>query len=271
MKLDALEHPKTLDFAARLNITRPTAIGHLELLWSFVGKNSPRGDVGKWPDGSIARACDWMGPPQVFIQALIDARLIESDDVHRLVVHDWRDHAAGWVRAKLAKLGVRFIATSRDVSASTNTPTGTATGSPTGTATGSPTEVEKVATRTPTGMPTTQGREGKRREGKGSKRAAHDAQAARERAYATPGLDVPTLQRWEAYRVELHKPLPPQSLEAVATELAKHGADQAAVVQQSIANGWRGLFDLKTANGGASQTTAADTRYDRMVRELSHE
>lgn len=109
MKLDALDHPKTLDFASRLNISRPTAIGHLELLWAFTGKMAPQGNLGKWPDGAIARACDWMGDPKAFLEALLEARLLDADDAHRLLVHDWHVHAAGWVRAKLKNAHLRFL------------------------------------------------------------------------------------------------------------------------------------------------------------------
>jgi hypothetical protein len=87
-------------------------------------------------------------------------------------------------------------------------------------------------------------REGKGREGKGK-----DACSARTAALATPGLDVASFERWEAYRVEIRKALKPSSLQAAAVELAKFGQDQSAVVQQSIANGWQGLFELKRTNG----------------------
>ena len=69
----------------------------------------------------------------------------------------------------------------------------------------------------------------------------------------TPGLDTPTFERWIEYRREIGKPLKPSSLQAAAVELAKHGAEQAAVVQQSIANGWKGLFELKRSNGKQPQ------------------
>jgi len=113
MKIDALDHPKTLDFSARLAVSRPTAIGHLELLWAFTGKQAPQGNVGKWPDGSIARACDWMGSPGVFIRALIESGFLDCDPDHRLIVHDWPDHASGWVRAKLKKMGLNFATSDR--------------------------------------------------------------------------------------------------------------------------------------------------------------
>jgi hypothetical protein len=69
----------------------------------------------------------------------------------------------------------------------------------------------------------------------------------------TPGLDVASFRRWVGYRKELGKALRPQSLAAAATALAKHGAAQAAVVEQSIANGWQGLFELRAKGGGQPQ------------------
>lgn len=109
MKLDALDHPKTHALTAALNISRPTAIGHLELLWAFTGKNAPQGNIGKWPNGSIARACDWAGDPDQFVSALVASRLLDLDDEHRVSVHDWHEHAPGWVRAKLKGLGQQFL------------------------------------------------------------------------------------------------------------------------------------------------------------------
>lgn len=109
MKLEALDHPKTMDLAARLNVELPTAIGHLELLWAFTGKKAPQGNIGKWPDGAIARACYWMGRPETFTQALQEAGFIDADPMHRFTVHDWREHAPRWVKSKLSSMGVGFI------------------------------------------------------------------------------------------------------------------------------------------------------------------
>lgn len=116
MKLDALDHPKTLDLAARLNVELPTAIGYLELLWAFTGKKAPQGNIGKWPDGAIARACFWMGPPETFLGALLAARFLDSDPTHRYLIHDWPEHAPRWVKSKLKSLGLAFV---QDVSGDT--------------------------------------------------------------------------------------------------------------------------------------------------------
>lgn len=121
MKLEALDHPKTLDLAARLEVELPTAIGYLELLWAFTGKKAPEGNIGKWPDGAIARACYWMGRPEVFTLALQEAGFIDADPLHRLTIHDWREHAPRWVKSKLATLKLGFIDdVSRDTSGDTS-------------------------------------------------------------------------------------------------------------------------------------------------------
>jgi hypothetical protein len=108
MKLQALDHPKTLDFAARLNVSRPTAIGHLELFWHFVAKHAPRGNIGKFPDGAIARACDWLGEPEEFLKSLLKSGFLDGSDEHRYLVHDWPEHCPNWVRAQLQKLKQSF-------------------------------------------------------------------------------------------------------------------------------------------------------------------
>ena len=120
MKLDALDHPKTFDFAARLDVSMPTALGHLELFWAFVAKKTPQGDVGKWPDGAIARSCYWEGDPDQFIESLVGAGFVMRDDSHRLVVHDWADHMPNWVRAKLKKEGVSVVLAGGDLSVNSN-------------------------------------------------------------------------------------------------------------------------------------------------------
>src|SRR5688572_3740571 len=125
MKLDALDHPKTLDFSARLGVSRPTAIGHLELLWAFTSKVAPQGNIGKFPDGAIARACDFMGDPQCFLQSLLQSGFIDPHPTHRYVIHDWQEHAPRWVSAKLNKIGAQFVG--NGPSTSTVEPTAVAT------------------------------------------------------------------------------------------------------------------------------------------------
>lgn len=109
MKLNTLDHPKTLDLCDRLNAGLAQTLGHLTLLWAFTARKSPRGDVGKWTDGAIARACDWQGDSGEFVTALVAAGFVDKHPEHRLVVHDWKDHAERWVKASLKNLDQTFI------------------------------------------------------------------------------------------------------------------------------------------------------------------
>lgn len=226
MKLEALDHPKTLDFAARLGVELPTAIGHLELLWAFTGKKAPQGNIGKWPDGAIARACFWNGEPAFFISALVDAGYLDADQQSRYMIHDWMEHAPRWVKAKLKNLNLEFI-------------TVVATTGPTVTDTTGPT-VNTVCKGSEVKGSTSEGK---------SKIADADASAPSPEADMPPGLDITAWVRWIEYRKQIRKPLKPVSIPAAQQELAAFGCDQAAVVQQSIANGYQGLFAPKI-NGG---------------------
>ena len=66
----------------------------------------------------------------------------------------------------------------------------------------------------------------------------------KEREHA-PGLDVSAWEQWVEYRRAIKKPIKPVSEEMAQKALAKFGPDQMAVVGQSIANSWQGLFPVK--------------------------
>lgn len=59
------------------------------------------------------------------------------------------------------------------------------------------------------------------------------------------GLDVAAWDRWVAYRKAIRKPIKEASEHAMKVKLAKFGAEQSEVVDQSIANQYQGLFELK--------------------------
>lgn len=63
-------------------------------------------------------------------------------------------------------------------------------------------------------------------------------------------LNVEAWHRWVEYRQQLRKPIKPFSIAAAQRELAGYGRDQAAVVEQSIANSYQGLFPLKQRPNG---------------------
>ena len=59
------------------------------------------------------------------------------------------------------------------------------------------------------------------------------------------GLDPKAWEAWIGYRQSIGKALKPASHQQAMKALAKYGSSQMAVVEQSIANGWQGLFELK--------------------------
>ncbi len=69
------------------------------------------------------------------------------------------------------------------------------------------------------------------------------------------GLDQQAWIRWLDYRKASGKALKPVSWPSAMQSLAKHGNQQSAVVDQSIANGWQGLFAIKQDTGKQSKTT----------------
>ena len=67
------------------------------------------------------------------------------------------------------------------------------------------------------------------------------------------GLDLQAWNRWETYRREIRKPIKPASMQAAQRKLAGYGADQATVVEHTIAQGYTGLWEPKGVNGSGKQ------------------
>jgi hypothetical protein len=152
MRIDGLDHPKTIDLADELGILVPQAIGHLELLWAFTGRKTPQGNIGRWSDAVIAHAAQWPGKSSDFVVALVRVGFLDKDDEHRLIVHDWHEHMPRWVKAKLKREGKTVVGTVEDTGDETTVGT-------------------TVGTTDPTSAREGKGRQGKASEGKGRKRA----------------------------------------------------------------------------------------------------
>lgn len=110
MKSGTIDHPKTELFSILLEVPMAQAVGHLEALWHFTAKFAPAGDIGKWPNTIIARRALWTGDPDKFVRALVEAKgpgnragWIEENGTHRLIIHDWAQHADKGVHRALAR------------------------------------------------------------------------------------------------------------------------------------------------------------------------
>lgn len=114
MKRGTPDHRKMKDLSKRLKIPLPYAVGLMEMLWHFVAKWNPQGDVGRVPDEYIAEACGWKGNPQKFINALVECGWLDRDPDYRLLVHDWDQHADQSVSKTLKNRKLDFIRPTQD-------------------------------------------------------------------------------------------------------------------------------------------------------------
>lgn len=119
MKRSGVDHPKIILLSQLLHIEIWGAVGVLELVWNFTGKFAPQGDIGKYSDEQIAEAVHWRVrsgsrgvPTGVRLRsALVQAGFLDTCDCHRLVVHDWPDHADEAVRKFLSRHRLDFVHT----------------------------------------------------------------------------------------------------------------------------------------------------------------
>lgn len=109
MKRGAPRCDKMRDLAKRLQVPLHSAVGIMEMLWHYVGQETPRGNIGIATDLEIAQACHWEKRPAVLVQALVDSRWLDSSEEHRLIVHDWPDHADNSVKKWLSRNGKSFL------------------------------------------------------------------------------------------------------------------------------------------------------------------
>lgn len=109
MKRGTPDHPKVAMLAVKLDVPLYAAVGILEMLWHFTAEFCPRGNVGKFPDKSICAGIKWGKSRINLIQVLLECGFLEAHSEHRLIVHDWQDHADQAVRRKLERAHEQFV------------------------------------------------------------------------------------------------------------------------------------------------------------------
>lgn len=109
MKRGTPDHPKVVRLAKVLAVRRHVAVGLLEMLWHLTARYTPAGDVGKWSDDEIATALDWDQDPARLIGAFVGCGLLEPHPMHRLIVHDWPEHADDSVKLLLKRRDLSFV------------------------------------------------------------------------------------------------------------------------------------------------------------------
>jgi hypothetical protein len=91
-----------------LKVPRYVAVGILESLWHLTAREAPRGDIGKLSDERIAVGIDYRGSASNLVGALTRAGWIDTNAQHRLLIHDWHDHADESVKKYLKRNGLQF-------------------------------------------------------------------------------------------------------------------------------------------------------------------
>ena len=107
MKRNTIDHPKMRRLARRVG-GRAQAVGILECLWHWAARYAIQGDIGRWPDEDIAEAVYWDGDPLEIVRHLVECGWVDEDATHRLVIHDWEDHADESVRKTLKNRGLEW-------------------------------------------------------------------------------------------------------------------------------------------------------------------
>lgn len=87
------DHPKFAQLKALLGQTKGPVLGWLEAIWHFTGLYTPLGNIGKYPNKAIEAWVEWTGKPGYLILSLVKSGWLDPDKEHRLLVHDWPEHA----------------------------------------------------------------------------------------------------------------------------------------------------------------------------------
>lgn len=109
MKRGAPRHPKMKELARLLKIEVHAAVGILEMLWHFTGEFAPCGDIGRIKDPAIAEGVSWRKDPDTLIRAMVGSGWLDRSETHRLIVHDWDQHADESVKKKLTRMHAWFL------------------------------------------------------------------------------------------------------------------------------------------------------------------
>jgi hypothetical protein len=218
MKRGTIESPKVAELMMLLGITRSYAVGVLESLWHFTQRHAPRGDVGKWSNEAIAKAIDYPDAEKL-ISSLVGARWLDNSKEHRLLVHDWQEHADQTTRRFLASHLLAFASTKLAKCKHHTSKGEDETSSP---------EPEPVPAPVPKGTP----------------------QAA---AVLPENLQTPDFQKawrdWGEYLTSKRKPLKLMTADRQLAKLSNFGpVVGAAMIEQSIEKGWQGLFEIKSGS-----------------------
>lgn len=83
------DHPKIFALAKELSISEALARGLLVSLWLWSITNALSGELTHYTSRAIARAADWNGNCEKFVQALVTCGWVDKHEDGRLILHGW--------------------------------------------------------------------------------------------------------------------------------------------------------------------------------------
>jgi len=86
---------------------------------------------------------------------------------------------------------------------------------------------------------------------KGSEKKKEPAEIKQPGKTAPPHVDPSVWERFRKHRSQLRRPLTAEAVRLIARRLAEHPADANEMLENSIANGWTGVFPLRRNGKGA--------------------
>ena len=104
-----LTHWKTRTLAAELGIQPCFALGLLEALWHTTAELAPAGNIGRLPNRAIAMEMFYEGDADGLIEALLKSGHLDRNKQHRLVIHDWLQHADYNTKRKVERRGESMV------------------------------------------------------------------------------------------------------------------------------------------------------------------
>ena len=231
-----IRHHKVEECSAALGIPPVQLVGHLTALWHSVLEQQEDGIITRWGDATIAKYAAWDKDPHEFVSALKDGGWIdevfpkgkrqEDCDGKMLLIHDWIDYAGRYLttkynsspqRGKLKKLWKAY---------------GKSYGTKTSRTTKTKWLLVVPTEHNPPNIPYLTDQ---------VERVDFPASLL-----AFSGF-VQMFSAWMDYRTEMRKPLKKTGLVTQIKFLAEQ-PNPIAVIEQSIRNGWQGLFPEKTTN-----------------------
>ena len=97
------DHKKVLSVSDSLDIKPVKVTGMLVLIWLWSLDNAPDGSLEGISNRSIARAAQWDGDADEFVEALKNAGLLDLSADNALSLHDWYEYAGKLVEKREAE------------------------------------------------------------------------------------------------------------------------------------------------------------------------